>query len=37
MRDLLAVIGWSVFWILAVLGLAAVVIEWHALQRIFGA
>jgi hypothetical protein len=36
MRDALSVIAWSVFWVLVVLGVAAIILEWHWISRIFG-
>ena len=34
LRYVVTIIGWSVFWALIVLGLAALVMEWQVLDRI---
>jgi hypothetical protein len=35
LRYILTIIGWSVFWVLIVLGIAALIGEWQILDRIF--
>jgi len=35
-RYVLTVAGWSLFWILVVLGVAGLVMEWQALERLTG-
>jgi uncharacterized membrane protein YcjF (UPF0283 family) len=36
MRDALAVVAWSVFWVLVIAGVAALVLEWRVLERMTG-
>jgi hypothetical protein len=35
-RDVLAVIGWSLFWTAVILGVAALILEWQVLERVTG-
>lgn len=35
-HDIAAVIGWSVFWVLVIAGLLALLWEWQFFRHIFG-
>lgn len=32
----LSVVGWAVFWTVVVLGVAGIILEWQALQKLLG-
>ncbi len=32
-RDILAVAGWSLFWVLVILGCVGLYAEWHVIER----
>lgn len=36
MRNLIGAIGWIAFWTLAVLGVACLLLEWHAIEGMAG-
>ena len=36
LRESAAVIVWSVFWVVIIIGVVAIIWEWHWLSRIFG-
>lgn len=36
MRYVLGGVGWALFWVLAILGAAAAVLEWQLIERMFG-
>jgi hypothetical protein len=36
-KDARAVLAWSAFWVLVILGVAALVLEWQYIDRLFRA
>jgi hypothetical protein len=36
LKSLLGAVGWVIFWVLAICGVALIVLEWHAIEGLTG-